>query len=230
MTKTYPDIQRSGGDVATTIRILPPKSAVARSRNLLPVEHISPCYECFDSLRSLSISFSPQLKTCHQARQTYEINLLESCESVSVRTSYFKAIVSRHALARLPITRQLDTRYTNTTWSRRPEDYISLEHATNNKVSETSHVSHQLLWHPSLASTDQVSLTVVYLAGNHSQSRTGWKGCWPIQITGRTFQVRASIACREVFTNHRQTGKHSPNRTTQRLRKVVPRGKTEIPK
>ena len=33
---TYPDIQRSGGDVATTIRIrtFPPKSAVARSRNL----------------------------------------------------------------------------------------------------------------------------------------------------------------------------------------------------
>ena len=116
------------------------------------------------------------------------------------------------------------------TGSHRPEDYISLEHATNNKVSETSHVSHQLLWHPSLASTDQVSLTVVYLAGNHSQSRTGWKGCWPIQITGRTFQVRASIACREVFTNHRQTGKHSPNRTTQRLRKVVPRSKTEISK
>ena len=98
-----------------TIRILPPKSAVAWSRNLPPVEHISPCYECFDSLRSLSISFSPQLKTCHQARQTYEINLLESCESVSVRTSYFKAIVSRHALARLIITCRLDTRYTNTT-------------------------------------------------------------------------------------------------------------------
>ena len=98
------------------------------------------------------------------------------------------------------------------------------------KVSETSHTSHQLLWHPSLASTDQVSLTVVYLAGNHSQSRTGWKGCWPIQITGRTFQVRASFACREVFTNHRQTGRHSPSRTTQRLRKVVPRSKTEISK
>ena len=116
--------------VATMIQIrtFPPKSAVARSRNLPPVEHISPCYECFDSLRSLSISFSPQLKTCHQARQTYEINLLESCESVSVRTSYFKAIVSRHALARLTITRRLDTRYTSTTWSRRPE-----EHATNKK-------------------------------------------------------------------------------------------------
>ena len=145
------------------------------------------------------------MKTCHQARQTYEINPLVSSESVSVRTSYFKAIVSRHALARLPITRQLDTRYANTTWSRRPE-----EHATNT-VSETSHTSHQLLWHPSLASTDQVSLTVVYLAGNHSQSRTGWKGCWPIQITGRTFQVRASFACREVFTNHCQTGRHNPH-------------------
>ena len=72
----------------------------------------------FDSLISLSISFSPQLKTCHQARQTYEINPLVSCESVSVCTSYFKAIVSsdsRHALARLTIPRQLDTRYTNTT-------------------------------------------------------------------------------------------------------------------
>ena len=104
--------------VATTIQTLPPKSAVARSRNLPPVEHISPCYECFDSLRSLSISFSPQLKTCHQARQTYEINPLVSSESVSVRTSYFKAIVSsdsRHALARLTIPRQLDKRYTNTT-------------------------------------------------------------------------------------------------------------------
>ena len=84
----------------------------------LPVEHISPCYECFDSLNTLSISFSSQLKTCHQARQTYEINPLVSSESVSVRTSYFKAIVSsdsRHALARLTITRRLDTRYTNTT-------------------------------------------------------------------------------------------------------------------
>ena len=110
-------INWDGDSVATTIRILPPKSAVAWSRNLPPVEHISPCYECFDSLRSLSISFSPQLKTCHQARQTYEINLLESCESVSVRTSYFKAIVSRHALARLTITRRLDTRYTSTTAS-----------------------------------------------------------------------------------------------------------------
>ena len=137
--------------------------------------------------------------------------------------------LSGHALARLINPRRLDTKYPSTTWSHRPEDYRSLEHATNT-VSETSHTSHQLLWHPSLASTDQVSLTVVYLAGNHSQSRTGWKGCWPIQITGRTFQVRASIACREVFTNHRQTGKHSPNRTTQRLRKVVPGGKTEIPK
>ena len=71
----------------------------------------------YDSL-SLSISFSTQLKTCHQARQTYEINPLESCESVSVRTSHFKAIVSsdsRHALARLTISRRLDTRYTNTT-------------------------------------------------------------------------------------------------------------------
>ena len=92
----------------------------------LPVEHISPCYECFDSLRSLSISFSPQLKTCHQARQTYEINLLESCESVSVRTSYFKAIVSRHALARLTITRRLDTRYTSTTHSQMNE-MLSIE-------------------------------------------------------------------------------------------------------
>ena len=168
---------------------------------------------------------SRKLVTKHERHKN--INPLISSESVSVRTPYIKAIVSsdsRHALARLQSPRRLDTRYANTTWSRRPE-----EHATNT-VSETSHTSHQLLWHPSLASTDQVSLTVVYLAGNHSQSRTGWKGCWPIQITGRTFQVRASIACREVFTNHRQTGKHSPNRTTQRLRKVVPGGKTEIPK
>ena len=73
----------------------------------------------YDSL-SLSISFSSQLKTCHQARQTYEINPLVSSESVSVRTSYFKAIVSsdsRHALARLQSLRQLDTRYANTTIS-----------------------------------------------------------------------------------------------------------------
>ena len=103
--------------VATTIRILPPKSAVARSRNLPTSWTHFTMLVYYDSL-SLSISFSSQLKTCHQARQTYEINPLESCESVSVRTSYFKAIVSsdsRHALARLTITRRLDTRYTNTT-------------------------------------------------------------------------------------------------------------------
>ena len=95
------------------IRTFPPKSAVARSRNL---HNISPCWNVyFDSLNTLSISFSSQLKTCHQARQTYEINLLESYASASVHTSYFKAIVSRHALARLHITRQLDKRYTNTT-------------------------------------------------------------------------------------------------------------------
>ena len=91
----------------------------------------------------LSISFSPQLKTCHQARQTYEINPLISSESVGVCTSYFKAIVSRdsrHALARLNIPRRFDTRYTSTTAT-----HISYaEHITFQKQRHNSFIKPEI--------------------------------------------------------------------------------------
>ena len=140
--------------VATTIRILPPKSAVARSRNLPTSWTHFTMLVYYDSL-SLSFSFSSQLKTCHQARQTYEINPLVSSESVSVRTSYFKAIVSsdsRHALARLTIPRRLDTRYTNTTAS---------------LISSTSW--YQLCW---------FSFGIQGYEGHHYVGRDGRGLCW----------------------------------------------------
>ena len=56
---TYQDIQRSGGDVATTFEFEPSRQKV-RLRDhatFLPVDHISTCYECFDSLTSLYFLF-----------------------------------------------------------------------------------------------------------------------------------------------------------------------------